>query len=609
MNLILRRLGVALILSLQLLTVGAQTPSLERVLLYLKVDPDKDYLEGRAELRSSNLTQSVWELDALGLEVLRVEGSYFNLRLPLPWKLENNRLVVRWDSHPADGLERRLYIRYRARPEEFAFDRLKKDLKREGLVMSNPNPPEAADPLLSGAAAYIPWAATWAPLPDRPGVRFALTLALHLPENIDAEASGRLDQVVDDGKFKLLVYESDRQSPATIYWALGREKALRKQEEVLVLAAEQANLERLELERRRKQRRLEEFDLALEQVSGRLSARTGKTYRWSSASLLVLGDTLAKPWWQPLYLRYQAGELNHTALEQILGRRWMADVLGDTASLMARLAIKNLGTVEPETDPFRAFLEYDGLRSRGVTDQGSALQLFLSFLPLLNEELTNRFWKDFFAGAPASNRYHWVSQWTDDLPAPWPLIWKEVLNRAALPAIHADYRFVAAEGVLYLNLTSADSGFSWPLAVSWTCGTQENLKEGFLLPPAEHALPCGRMPTAVQVDPGRLLPVKWTDRRPEMFLLGQLQNPDPFGKWEAYGILLKSTNRNLRSTVMGIALDETEAWFRRLALQAATEELDAAGMNKLRATLERIAEEDPEAELREMARELLRRNN
>lgn len=112
-------------------------------------------------------------------------------------------------------------------------------------------------------------------------------------------------------------------------------------------------------------------------------------------------------------------------------------------------------------------------------------------------------------------------------------------------------------------------------------------------------------PQSVQVNPGRYFPAYVEDQRPDVYNLYQLSNAkSETERIDALTRLFQTSNSNLFSTALGIAMDDPNAEIRSMALQQA-DDLNAAAQYKLKDTLLKMAGSDPDPRLRKTAERLV----
>src|SRR5690606_35281253 len=112
------------------------------------------------------------------------------------------------------------------------------------------------------------------------------------------------------------------------------------------------------------------------------------------------------------------------------------------------------------------------------------------------------------------------------------------------------------------------------------------------------SFPLAGAPRAVKVSFGEYFPGFISDRRPDtydLYLLTKAENE--YGRREALQNLFETSNANLFSTTLGIAMDDRDPSIRMEALRHAGN-LPLPAQLKLENTLRKLATEDPDARIR-----------
>lgn len=186
---------------------------------------------------------------------------------------------------------------------------------------------------------------------------------------------------------------------------------------------------------------------------------------------------------------------------------------------------------------------------------------------------------------------------------------KPLLARKPLPAVHFTYRYVSGDGALYVNYIQDTAGsqvYTFPVRVI--------VRSGDLIDTAikvvdqasgDLKVTFPKVPNMAKVEVGDYFPGGMTDKRPDTYNLFQLSKAESEAdREEALIGLFKTSNPNLFSTALGIAMDDKQASLRLLALEYA-DNLNAAGQQKLKDTIIGLSENDPDAEVREKAKILV----
>ncbi len=181
----------------------------------------------------------------------------------------------------------------------------------------------------------------------------------------------------------------------------------------------------------------------------------------------------------------------------------------------------------------------------------------------------------------------------------------------SLPRVRVDYRYQAAKKrflLLFTQDTAAAALYSVPFRYRLSTGdTAFPWRSAFIKPKVQDTLKIDaqRAPYNVQVSFGYFFPGTVEDRLPDNYLLAQLKEANSVEEKQRVLLRLFTTqNKNLYSTVVGIALRDENSSIRAKGLEAAGQ-LNAVGALKVKAVLHRLAQEEPEPELRAKAKALV----
>lgn len=186
---------------------------------------------------------------------------------------------------------------------------------------------------------------------------------------------------------------------------------------------------------------------------------------------------------------------------------------------------------------------------------------------------------------------------------------KPLLARNRLPAVHFTYRYVSGDGALYVNYLQ-DTAASWV----YTFPVRIIVRSGDLIDTAIKVVDQAsgdlkvifpKVPNLAKVEVGDFFPGAMTDKRPDTYNLFQLSKAESEAeRAEALIGLFETSNPNLFSTALGIAMDDKQARLRLLALDYAND-LDASGQRKLKDTIINLSQNDPDADVRQKAKILV----
>lgn len=185
---------------------------------------------------------------------------------------------------------------------------------------------------------------------------------------------------------------------------------------------------------------------------------------------------------------------------------------------------------------------------------------------------------------------------------------KPMVESRKFPQVSVSYRYVSSDGaqhILYQQDTSLAPLYAIPALVT-VINKKDTLRSYHFLDKAEGVVKVrtNLVPQYVDVDLGRLFPGRLSDRKPETYNLYLLSNARTTeARQRALLELFNTTNPNLFSTVLGIAMDDADATLRLKAVQRAGD-LNLPARQKLKSTLLKLAENDPDSEVRAEAQRL-----
>jgi len=180
-------------------------------------------------------------------------------------------------------------------------------------------------------------------------------------------------------------------------------------------------------------------------------------------------------------------------------------------------------------------------------------------------------------------------------------------SRKAL-VVDINYRLMARENRLYLYTKFADS-IVLPTEITGQLSFQAdsqrfdikaNLKQQDTL-----FIEIAEAPRSLYLDPDPWGLISWRENRPLTYLLYDLsQGPNPETRRQALLKLLESAQPKLLTTVVGVAMDSEDPELRKLGLEKFSS-LRPDGKNKLRSSLEAMAQDEADVKLKQKAQELL----
>ncbi len=186
-------------------------------------------------------------------------------------------------------------------------------------------------------------------------------------------------------------------------------------------------------------------------------------------------------------------------------------------------------------------------------------------------------------------------------------LFEPMLQTFQFPEISISYRYVAGDTALYVRYlqdTTKAPVLTLPVEVTFTTdeGTFKKIKK-LTGVSGEAKVKSTRIPNLASVSFGEYFPGRVTEKKPDTYLLYQLgQAKSTTDRREALLGLFKTNNPNLFSTALGIAMRDSDAGLRLLALQNAGE-LNVPAQQKLRSAIIQLAE-DSNAEISRLAKSL-----
>lgn len=183
-----------------------------------------------------------------------------------------------------------------------------------------------------------------------------------------------------------------------------------------------------------------------------------------------------------------------------------------------------------------------------------------------------------------------------------------LLRSTLLPKINISYRYIARDTALYVAYvqdTAAAPAYHIPLWVD-VYSQDEVKREVHVIRAIEGQIKVTfrKVPSAANVDFGNYFPGRVEERKPDSYLLFQLSRASTVEqRRQALEGLFKTSNPNLFSTALGIAMRDEDPEIRLLAVQNAGA-LNIPAQQKLKDALLKLTE-DPSAEVRQKAEALV----
>ncbi len=188
---------------------------------------------------------------------------------------------------------------------------------------------------------------------------------------------------------------------------------------------------------------------------------------------------------------------------------------------------------------------------------------------------------------------------------------RPLLSNLKFPSLKIRYQYIGsqdAQRIYYAQDTAVAPLYFIPAKAELVAGKNRVETTRWLDSPAGFVeVPSGVSPQYVSLSFGAYFPGTIIDKKPDSYNLYQLSNAQSSAeKHGALEQLFLTENRNLFSTVLGIALADENPAIRRAALERAGN-LDFAAQQKLKGPILKLAKEDSDAEIRKMAEELKNR--
>jgi hypothetical protein len=178
---------------------------------------------------------------------------------------------------------------------------------------------------------------------------------------------------------------------------------------------------------------------------------------------------------------------------------------------------------------------------------------------------------------------------------------------AALPKLKVKYVYKGGwqqQLIIIEQDTSQAKPYTIPLGVTINSKDSILKRSGLRVAPKPIdtlRLKLNKAPQSVSVNFGTFFPGYIDDQKPDYYALYELNNATSLTqRQQALEQLFKTSNLNLFSTVVGIALRDDHAEIRAAALQAA-ERLNTVGAYKIKGSLEQIILAEPEPQLQKQA--------
>ena len=185
---------------------------------------------------------------------------------------------------------------------------------------------------------------------------------------------------------------------------------------------------------------------------------------------------------------------------------------------------------------------------------------------------------------------------------------ESVMNSSALPRLDISYRYSnGIQNIIIKQDTGYVRAFAIPMEVTVylrdTVIRAERVSQA--IPEDRVQIPASASPQAVRVETGKYFPGYVEDNRPDVYNLYQLSNAQTEEeRMDALTRLFRTSNTNLFSTTLGIAMDDPNARIRVMALERAGN-LNVPAQLKLKDTLLKMSRTDPDPEVQEKAKALV----
>lgn len=239
------------------------------------------------------------------------------------------------------------------------------------------------------------------------------------------------------------------------------------------------------------------------------------------------------------------------------------------------------------------------------------------------ENVLNQKWKGYDDLTKANKKRllsYRLQQWRDANPEIIKAISSQELDTALflpllesleLPELSLSYRYVAGDSAQYINYsqdTSRSQVYALPVKITiYAKEEQLQLTEVLNKQSGRVKIHFLKVPNSVEVEFGRFFPGMIHDNKPDNYNLFQLSKAaNATERMKALRGLFTTKNPNLFSTALGIAMDDPEAEIRLEALQNAGN-LDSAARQKLKDTLYKLAEDDPDPGVQKEAKLLIQK--
>lgn len=194
--------------------------------------------------------------------------------------------------------------------------------------------------------------------------------------------------------------------------------------------------------------------------------------------------------------------------------------------------------------------------------------------------------------------------------AEWDTAFVEPMrNTRLVPKVNFEYRYVGGDTALYVKYTQdtvQSTVFHFPVKVEMIAGDVKETRTGIVRDVSgELKMHFDKAPNLAGVSAGVGFLGELTEKRPDAYNLYQLSHASTEAeREEALLGLFKTSNQNLFSTALGIAMDDKSVSIRSLAMDYAND-LNLAGQRKLKDTLLHLSTDDPSDEVREKAKILV----
>lgn len=188
---------------------------------------------------------------------------------------------------------------------------------------------------------------------------------------------------------------------------------------------------------------------------------------------------------------------------------------------------------------------------------------------------------------------------------------KLVMDTREMPSVSFSYRYISGDTALYVSYkqdTAVTPVYHFPVRIAIVAGEMKDTAWRVVRQPeGRFKVHFERAPNMASIGVGHYFVGTIHDNKPDTYNLYQLSNAKTKDeREEALMGLFETSNPNLFSTALGIAMDDENPEIRSKAIAYATD-MNAAAQRKLKDTLINLSKNDPNAEVREKADVLVKK--